>query len=67
MQESKHYLSYLLRIWATRTNGEVVWRASLESPNSDERRGFVSLEALFEFLHRKISGKPDDENDIVNG
>ena len=46
------YLSYLLRLWQVRTEGQLVWRASLESPHTGERTGFLSLEALFAFLER---------------
>jgi len=46
----RRYLSYLLRLWQIKSGGELVWRASLESPHTGERRGFASLEALFAFL-----------------
>ncbi|MBN2394553.1 MAG: hypothetical protein JXR84_27730 [Anaerolineae bacterium] len=42
------YFSYLLRIWRTGKNS--AWRASLEDPQTGERRGFGSFEALWAFL-----------------
>lgn len=44
------YQSYLLRLWRATCDGETVWRASLESPQTGERAGFASLEALFDHL-----------------
>jgi hypothetical protein len=49
-EKRSRYLSYLLRLWQTGDAEEQTWRASLESPGDRERRGFASLEALFEFL-----------------
>jgi hypothetical protein len=36
--------------------GELVWRASLESPHTGERRGFASTTDLFTFLEQEIRG-----------
>ena len=44
------YLSYLLRLWQAHTDGELVWRASLESPHTGERLSFADAESLFAFL-----------------
>jgi hypothetical protein len=48
-------VSYLLRLWQTETEGQLVWRASLESPQTGERRGFRNLDALFAFLRQQSS------------
>lgn len=48
--EGRGYRSYLLRLWQAHVDGELVWRASLESPHTRERRGFADLEDLFTFL-----------------
>ena len=48
--EQPVYLSYLLRLWRTSDDGEQIWRVSLESPGTGERKGFASLKALCEFL-----------------
>jgi hypothetical protein len=53
--EQKRYLSFLLRLWQTSSDGEQIWRASLESPGSETRQGFASLQDLFEFLETQTS------------
>ena len=56
MSEKKRgYASYLLRLWPIEDKGRLVWRASLESPHSDERWGFASLDALFAFLRQETA------------
>jgi hypothetical protein len=65
--EKPVYLSYLLRLWwedesgrEEKPNGpirEPVWRASLQDPSTGERRGFVSLAALFHFLWQATAGE----------
>ncbi len=52
--EQRSYLSYLLRLWQTKSGGELVWRASLESPHTGERKSFASLTDLFTFLEQEI-------------
>ena len=57
------YLSYLLRMWQTRDGSEQIWRVSLESSDTRERRGFANLEDLFDFLQAQTEsqkGKLDD-------
>jgi hypothetical protein len=48
--QGRRYLSYLLRLWQTQHEGGLVWRASLESAHTGERRGFASLAELITFL-----------------
>jgi len=50
MAKEHRYLSYLLRLWQTSDGKKQIWRASLQSPNTQERRGFASLEELMDFL-----------------
>ena len=50
MTKRQRYLSYLLRMWQISDGKETVWRASLQSPNSEERHGFANLEELSDFL-----------------
>ncbi len=45
-------LAYLLRLWPE-DGGQGVWRASLESVDSHERRGFATLDELLDFLRRQ--------------
>ena len=56
-KEQRRYISYLLRLWQIRSGSELVWRASLESPYTGERKGFASLADLFDFLR----GQTDKE------
>jgi hypothetical protein len=63
--EQGRYLSYLLRMWQTRREGEIVWRTSLESSETGERRGFTSPDALFAFLREQMdsaAGSSRDQN-----
>ena len=50
--EQRSHLSYLLRLWQTKSGGELVWRASLEDPHMGERKGFATLTDLFTFLEQ---------------
>jgi hypothetical protein len=52
-REPRHYISYLLRLWQIRSERQLVWRASLESPHTGKRRGFASLADLFIFLEQE--------------
>ena len=52
-KEQRSYLSYLLRLWQAKSGGERVWRASLESPHTDERKSFACLRDLFTFLEQE--------------
>jgi hypothetical protein len=56
--EQQHYLAYMLRLWQVSSDGEPIWRASLESPHSGERKGFAKLETLFAFLEAQTGGQP---------
>jgi hypothetical protein len=58
------YLSYLLCLWRVSGDGEphnvgrkAIWRASLESTRTGERRGFASLDELFDFLQEQTGGR----------
>ena len=60
--EPGRYLAYMLRLWQIDDEGEPIWRASLESPHTGERRGFPNLEALVVFLVEQTgnqSPRPD--------
>ena len=62
-REQRRYISYLLRLWQIRSGGELVWRASLESPHTGERKGFASLDDLFDFLRGQIGAVSDASGD----
>ena len=57
--EPEPYLAYMLRLWRVDDGARLVWRASLESPHSGERRAFADLEDLFSFLHQRTEVSPD--------
>ena len=50
VEKQLKYISYLLRLWQEERDGELVWRASVETPGPGERKAFSSLEALIAFL-----------------
>lgn len=60
------YVSYLLRMWRERGPGgsleeedKPAWRASVVGTLTGKRRGFASLEDLFDFLRQHESTKLD--------
>jgi hypothetical protein len=57
----QRYISYLLRLWQTCDGKTQIWRASLESPGTGERRGFADLESLFDFLSAATGQGPIDD------
>jgi hypothetical protein len=59
------YQSYLLRLWRTATTGDATWRASLENPQTGERHGFASLDAMVTFLRLQIGLAPDRGDEEV--
>ena len=50
--EQSHYQSYLLRLWRVDI-GREGWRASIESAHTGERRGFATLDALFDYVRSR--------------
>ena len=56
--EEKNYLSYLLRLWRAKEGSPPAWRASLEQPDTRERRGFANLAELFAFLQAQTDPPP---------
>ena len=58
MKQQRRYLAYLLRLWQESADDppggdRPLWRASLQSPQSDELMGFASLADLFAFLGKE--------------
>ncbi len=47
------YLSYLLRLWREERGEKIVWRASLESVQTGEKRSFGTIDDLFRFLREQ--------------
>ena len=62
-KERRGYISYLLRLWQIRNASDLVWRVSLESPHTDERVGFASLDELFAFLRQRTGAVPNTTKD----
>jgi hypothetical protein len=55
--EQPRYLAYMLRLWQVSSDGEPIWRTTLESPHTGERHGFANLELLFTFLEAQTGGQ----------
>jgi hypothetical protein len=51
--KKRRYISYLLRLWQVKSEGELVWRASLDNPHTGQRRGFASLAEMVAFLEQE--------------
>jgi len=45
-------------MWQTSDGEECSWCASLEQPGTEERRGFATLDDLFDFLREKAVSQP---------
>ena len=50
--EQSDYQSYLLRLWRAK-EGQEGWRASLESAQTGECKGFATLDALFDYVRSR--------------
>ncbi len=55
IEKQREYLAYMLRIWLVRDNRQTLWRASVENAQTGERRGFASLDDLFEYLQSQAA------------
>lgn len=60
IDEQRHYLSYLLRLWQERATSPAVWRASLENSRTGEVVGFADTMQLFTFLQEQVADGMDD-------
>ena len=60
-ERERRYISYLVRLWQGRSEGDLVWRASLESPRTGERRGFESPADLFAFMEQEMRDVVGDQ------
>ena len=63
MSKRRRYLSYMLRLWETSNGERRIWRASLESPGSGQRRGFGSLRCLVEFLEAETGYRIEEHDE----
>jgi hypothetical protein len=55
------YVSYLLRLWQAQNNGEWIWQASLENPQSGQRRAFANLDDALAFIRLQTVGLSTDQ------
>jgi hypothetical protein len=53
-RDSLVYISYLLRLWQVGSAENVVWRASVESAHTGERKGFANLRDVCSFLEQEM-------------
>lgn len=65
MTKRAGYFSYLLRVWRTGEREEDTWRASLEQPGTHRRRGFATLDELFDFLQSQTIRQPEPSGQDV--
>ncbi len=56
-EKSYRYQAYLLRCWQETSAGVTTWRFSVEVVRTGEWHGFASLEAVMDFLRRRLEGK----------
>jgi hypothetical protein len=55
------YRTFLLRLWQERRGGEWVWRASIEDPHRNVRKGFGDLERLYTYLREQTEDGTHEE------
>lgn len=48
------YVSFLLRLWETFSDGQWVWRCSLEDPLTGRQHSFKDIQRLIDFLNKQI-------------
>jgi hypothetical protein len=65
-EQQWRYQAYLLRVWWTSNGVDLVMRASLEDPQTGQRRGFGSLEQLAACITAQ-TGDGDNEPDGTPG
>lgn len=56
------YVSFLLRLWQAEEDDYWVWRASLESAQTGEKRNFATVSVMMEYLEREY-GRSKKENE----
>jgi len=59
--KARRYESYLLRLWESDEAGQLIWRASLESTDTGQRRGFADLDSLYTYLKTVCQSLAPDE------
>ena len=59
----KDYISFLVRLWKTDSQGESAWRVVVEDPHTREVSGFNNLESFFNHLQTLAVDEAVDPND----
>ena len=59
----RNYISFLLRLWKTDSQGGTAWRVMLENPHTRAIRGFDSLEDFYSYLQKMAVDDLVDPND----
>ena len=57
--------SYLLRLWRVEDDGKMIWRASLQNPDTGERRGFSTVADLLSFLEAEYGAAVGSRADSI--
>ena len=60
--EKPGYFSFLLRIWEEKSEGKLIWRASLENPSDGKRLGFSDISTLHAYLLDLLEGHKSSQN-----
>ncbi len=64
------HLTYLVKLWQVRSQGQVVWHGSMEDAHTGEKKGFGDPAHLFDFLQEKLGLKPSQpkaDDPVVSG
>lgn len=64
MDKQRRYYSYMLRLWETSNGERHIWRASLESPGTGQRRGFANLQSLVDYLQARTEGLGEEDSEL---
>jgi hypothetical protein len=62
MSRPRDHIIYLLSLWQAQTKRGPTWRAWLARPSTGERRGFATLDELFDYLKTSVS-RPECQSD----
>ncbi len=65
--DKKKYRSFLLRLWQVEAEKKHVWRFSLEDPITGERKGFVNLGELTNYLISTVCALNKTDNEARGG
>ncbi len=64
LTDQTNYSVFVLRIWQEKEpnwDRGFAWRFSLEDPNTGERKGFTSMEAMIDYLEQHTGRQSDGQ------